>query len=332
VAEERTRKGKKRAASPKWWKRLKIGLCITALIGCVSVATGVVLFNRECDEAAPEVDRLYDEISKMQMPASEIVSSDGTVLYRVSGDSREYVRLEDIPKNVRNAIIAAEDRRFYEHPGVDIYSMARILFTNVREGRAAQGGSTITMQLAKRLTSKGEKTFKRKWHDMALAVDVEKKFTKDQVLELYLNQVYFGANAYGVKAAAAAYFNKDLKDLTLSDAAILARCVRRPSDVNPQNNYKKAIDNRNYVLHNMYDYGMIDEDELSTAMKEQPKIQKHSQRESRSSSTPTSLTTCLISFIVRSPTSILRKADIESRRLWMTRCRLRRGGSCALCS
>ncbi|MBS1718487.1 MAG: transglycosylase domain-containing protein [Armatimonadetes bacterium] len=238
-------------------------------MGCVA---GWLLFISEFHKAQDEVNAFYDVREQMQVPPSEIISADGKLLYQVSAERRDYKTLAEIPVVVQHAVLAAEDRRFYQHAGVDPWALLRIMFTGLKEGHATQGGSTLTMQLAKRISSKGERTLTRKIHDMALATAVEQQFSKDQVLELYLNQVYFGAHAYGIAAAADVYFGKDLSELTPSDAAILARCVRRPSFENPFVNLPKSIENRNVVLRTMKEEGYLSQKDYEKALAEKPKL------------------------------------------------------------
>jgi penicillin-binding protein 1A len=255
----------------------------------VKIAAGVVfilvaipavilgfMFMGEYTRAKSLLDKVTDAAYAMddQKP-SEILSSDGKVLYRVSTEFREPVfNISEVPKVVRDATLAAEDKRFYQHGGVDYVALLRMLFTNVREGRLAQGGSTLEMQLAKRLGSNGERTFNRKMQDVALAYRMEQVFTKDQILLLYLNQVYYGSGAFGIKAAADVYLGKRLDQLTPSDAALLARLVRRPSKENPFDDLKASLRNRDVVLGVMRDENMIDEDTFESAKKEKPHIRR----------------------------------------------------------
>jgi penicillin-binding protein 1A len=171
--------------------------------------------------------------------------------------------------------LAAEDKRFYEHPGVDNVGLMRAFFSIFKEGRVSQGGSTITMQMAKRLFSGNERSLKRKIQDIAYAYAIEKYKTKDQILLLYLNEVYFGETAHGIAAASQVYFGKNYKKLTASDAALLARCVRLPSKYNPIKDLKGSIANRDVVLRIMKEEGMLDQKQYARALAEVPKINPH---------------------------------------------------------
>jgi penicillin-binding protein 1A len=240
----------------------------------LSTAGLMAFMYQEVKDAGTRLGTLPEIMDRISLPPSKIVTADGVVIYQASEVYRKPVKLAEVPKLVQNAVLAAEDKRFYDHSGVDIWALGRVLRENVREGRNAQGGSTLTMQLAKRLFTSPDKTFKRKFDDIALAMAIEQRLTKDQILELYLNQVYFGEGATGIKAAAEIYLNKSLAQVTVSDAAMLSRCVRRPSDQNPFKNLKKSIENRNVVLATMREEGMISESEYDSALKEQPKIAK----------------------------------------------------------
>ena len=177
-----------------------------------------------------------------------------------------------LPAYVRNAMVAAEDHRFYDHKGVDVVGLLRSAFLAVRDRKASQGGSTIDMQLAKQLVNGDEHTFTRKLKDIATAEQIENLKTKDQILNLYMNEVYFGEGAFGIDAAAETYFAKPAKDLTIGEAAMLARCVRSPSRDNPIKDFKGSMERRDYVLGVMKEDGWIDQSQYETAIKEVPKL------------------------------------------------------------
>ncbi|MEQ1936089.1 MAG: transglycosylase domain-containing protein, partial [Fimbriimonadaceae bacterium] len=175
-----------------------------------------------------------------------------TVLYRASAQYRKPISdYNEIPQVVIDATLAAEDKRFFDHAGVDYIAAARSVVQNLKSGRAAQGGSTITMQLCKRLFTNSEKDFGRKIGDVCMAIQMERLLRKEEILKYYLDQIFYGNGAYGIKAAAQVYFGKSLKSLTPGEAAILARCVRRPSEENPYVNLEEATQNRNVVLRIM---------------------------------------------------------------------------------
>lgn len=229
---------------------------------------------RELDFAATQLPKLPSIMESLRKEPSRIYSADGQLLYQISAENRQPVRYDEIPEVVIKATLAAEDKRFFDHRGVDFWAIGRTLFTNVREGRMAQGASTLTMQLAKRVYTGSEKTFERKLRDMALAVMIERELTKRQILELYLNQVFYGSGAYGIAAAADVYFGKELSQLSVAEAALLARLVRRPSDENPFADLDRAIANRNLVLATMLEERMIDRTTYESALSEAPKLRK----------------------------------------------------------
>lgn len=223
-------------------------------------------------DSSDKMEKLLGEISGLNKQPSKIVTADGKTIYTINAVNRIPVKLSEVPVYVRNAVLAAEDKRFYSHQGVDLISMGRAIFLAAREGKASQGGSTLTMQLAKRMSDGSQRTLHRKIDDIALAYTMEREMTKDQILELYLNQVYFGEGAHGIAAAAKTYFNKDLSSLTIGEAAILARCVRKPSSENPIKNYDRSILNRDVVLDVMRTEGMITDAQYEAAKSEHPKI------------------------------------------------------------
>jgi penicillin-binding protein 1A len=238
------------------------------------IGTGFGAFygSKKLQEAQAKLPLIEKAKTSLLQNATVIVSDDGVTLLTAADENRKWVELKDIPKVVINATLAAEDKRFYEHAGVDYIGLARQVVTNTREGRIAGGASTLTMQLAKRIATGSEKTFQRKLDDIALAVQIERNYTKDYILEMYLNQVFYGSHAYGILKAAETYFNKPLSKLTAAEAAMLARCVRLPSEENPFRNLKKSIANRDTVLTIMREEKMISASEFESAKREQPKL------------------------------------------------------------
>ena len=178
---------------------------------------------------------------------------------------RYYVKIDEVPERVIQAFIAAEDRNFFEHSGVDIGAILRAMIANLKAGRVVQGGSTITQQLAKNLFLTRERTLKRKLKEALLAIKIERTFDKRKILELYLNQIYLGNGAYGVEAASRVYFGKHVKELNLEEAALLAGLPKAPSRFNPFVNPDLAKTRRNYVLKRMLEEGYITPEEYETA-------------------------------------------------------------------
>lgn len=239
----------------------------------VFIVGSIIAFPRlqKAKMLVANIDEVMEELSSQP---STIESADGQVLYTMQTEYRKAVDRADLPNTVVDAMVAAEDKRFWTHPGVDVKSLFRILFKAAREGstRDSGGGSTLTMQIAKRVYTGDAFSIERKLDNMALAIEIERTLTKDQILALYLNQVYFGEQAYGIAAAADVYFGKKLDQLTVAEAALLARCVRRPSDENPFKNLDKAIENRNIVLAIMEEEGYISHEEYEHAIEEPVKL------------------------------------------------------------
>lgn len=174
----------------------------------------------------------------------------------------------ELPENLRNAFVAIEDKRFYSHKGVDYKGMARAVINNVKNGKIKEGASTITQQLVKNVYLSGEKTLKRKLKEIKLARQLEKKYSKTEILNLYLNKIYYGEGSYGVVAAAKTYFDKDAKDLSLSECATLAAIIKAPSTYTPYKNYELCLKRRNLVLKEMFSQGFIVETDYNAAINE----------------------------------------------------------------
>ena len=195
-------------------------------------------------------------------------ASDGQVIKTFAAFTFSNVELKEVPKPLIQALIATEDKNFYKHPGYDIIGLARSMVANVLAGRAVQGASTITQQLSRILFLSNEKTLTRKIKELQVAAQIEKTISKDKILEMYLNNVYLGSGAYGVKGAAKIYFNKSLNQLTLAEMALIAGLPQAPSVYSPYNNMDKAIWRRNIVLGRMYKMKYIDKATYEKAKKE----------------------------------------------------------------
>ena len=202
----------------------------------------------------PPIDQLA--IPK-RPPDIQILGVDGSVLADRGDTGGAAVRLGDLPNYLPKAFVAIEDRRFYYHFGVDPFSILRAGLRDVTGGGAVQGGSTLTQQLAKNLFLTQERTFARKFQEAILALWLERKYSKDQILELYLNRVYFGSGAYGVQAAARKYFAHDARDVTLSEAALLAGLMKSPTKLAPNHNLKGANERAAQVVTAMVDQGYV---------------------------------------------------------------------------
>src|SRR6202163_3093870 len=204
-------------------------------------------------------------------PTIQITGADGSVLATRGEMAGSNVSLKDLPPYLPKAFIAIEDRRFYSHYGVDPLGIARAAVANILHRGVSQGGSTLTQQLAKNLFLTQERTFQRKLQEVELALWLERKHSKAQILELYLNRVYFGSGAYGVEAAAQRYFGKSARHVTLAEAAMLAGLVKSPSRLAPTKNFDGAERRAQVVLAAMSDAGLITDPAAKAAMAHPPR-------------------------------------------------------------
>jgi penicillin-binding protein 1A len=214
---------------------------------------------------------LPDVINLESIPPSlitKIYSEDDQVIKEFSQEYRIIVSFDQVPAKMIDALISAEDSNFFNHWGIDPKGMVRALFKNIKSGEISQGGSTITQQLAKVLLLNPEKKIKRKISEIFLALEIEKRYSKIQILELYFNWIFFGHNYYGIGAAAKGYFNKTLDQLTTSECALIAGLVRSPNRYSPFKNFNKALERRNFVLKRMLKDNKITKDEYMSAVSE----------------------------------------------------------------
>ena len=209
----------------------------------------------------PSLETLTDYQPKVPL---RIVSADGDLLGEFGEERRAVIRIKDVPDVMRNAILAAEDERFYQHGGVDYVSIMRAAFTNVVSG-TQQGAGTITMQVARNFFLTREKTLTRKLREVLLAWKIEGSLSKDEILELYVNQIFLGQRSYGFAAASQIYFGKPLKDLTAAEAAMLAGLPKAPSAFNPVTNPKRAKVRQQYVLRRMHDLHYLSDGDYEQA-------------------------------------------------------------------
>lgn len=203
---------------------------------------------------------------------TQIYSEDGELIKTFTAYKFEPTHIKDVPKNLVNALIATEDKNFYKHQGYDLFGIVRSTFANISARRTVQGASTITQQLSRILFLSNERSFNRKIKEIIIASRIEKSLTKDQILEMYLNNVYLGSGAYGAAGAAATYFNKPLKDLTLAECALIAGLPQAPSVYSPFNNKDLALKRRAKVLDRMYKMKYITKDEMKQAKDEPLKL------------------------------------------------------------
>jgi len=248
-----------RAASRFPWK-LFFSIVVVAVFGSAGVTFGLVQWLRR-DLPSPE------QVTSVQTPVKTTVYDvRGRVLHEFYKENRSPVPLRQIPHHLANATLATEDRNFYHHWGVDLWGIARAATNNALHLRATQGGSTITQQLARNLFLTHERTLTRKLKEVALAIELERNYSKDQILEMYFNQIYFGEGAYGVDAAAHAYFDKPVQQLTLPECALLAGIPANPSVYSPRRRPKAALARRAKVLRNMLTTRAITQVEFDNAI------------------------------------------------------------------
>lgn len=220
-------------------------------------------------------------ITQIRPPASsQIYDINGKLIANIhSVENRLPVTLSKIPKNLQNAFVAVEDARFYQHSGIDPRGILRAVWSNITSKGVAEGGSTITQQLAKNAYLSQERTLKRKIQEAFLALQLERQYTKNEILEFYLNQIYFGQGAYGVQAAAQVYFDKNVEDLDLAECAMLAGIPKSPNYFSPLNNFKAANERKAVVLDQMTKYGYIDNSTASKSKSEEIKLAKHTKQD-----------------------------------------------------
>jgi len=210
----------------------------------------------------------YRQLAAYEPPiVSRVYAADGRLIGEFASEKRIFIPYPSIPKRVVHAFVAAEDQRFFAHPGIDVFGIARAIQGNFRStgARRIRGGSTITQQVAKNFLLTPERSLSRKIKEIILSFRIERAYTKARILELYLNQIFLGRQAYGVAAAAQIYFDKSLDELTVAEAAFLAALPQAPSRFDPQRNAKEAVGRRNYVVRRMADDGYISKAEAEEA-------------------------------------------------------------------
>ena len=242
------------------WLIIALGLGLSGVIAGVAGVIGAYFYVAPSLPAAETIRDI-----PLQIPL-RVFSRDGHLIAEFGERRRILVTYDEVPEHVVNAFIAAEDRRFWAHPGIDYRGLLRALFQLVSTGEVEAGGSTLTQQLARSYFLSLDRTIERKFKEGALAVRIEKEFTKEQIMALFLNKMFFGQRAYGVSAAAQVYFNKPLEDLSIAEAATLAGVLPAPSRYNPVRSVEEATKRRGYVLGRMLDIGYIGQDEYAEAM------------------------------------------------------------------
>lgn len=245
------------------WKILKYVAIFIVSLGIVGGIGASLLVNKYYKEL-PNVSELVENYSP-PIPTT-IYDRNGQVIDVISKETREPVGIEHIPQNLQNAFIAIEDRQFLTHYGIDPFRILGSAIVNLKSGRAAQGGSTITQQLARNAFLSHEKKFSRKIKEIIITFEIERKYTKDEIMEKYLNEIYFGSGAYGVKTAAANFFRKDVSKVNLAEAALLAGIPNRPNMYNPRTNLERSLVRQKLILKQMLKFGLITETEYNEAL------------------------------------------------------------------
>jgi len=241
-------------------------------LGLLLVAGAAVFLWKVTDDYQARAARF--DLKKLQEMESSSIIYDRyrTPLGRIFLENRETIPFEDIPPDMIRAVVAAEDSRFFQHKGVDYYGMLRAAWRNYRAGGIRQGASTLTQQLARNTFSLHERTYDRKVLEIFLALEIEKHCSKEKILELYLNRVYFGSGFYGVEAASKGYFGTRAKNLGLADCAMLAGLLKNPNNLSPWSNRQACVNQRNLVLGRMLDLKLATPEEYRAAIAENPVI------------------------------------------------------------
>ncbi len=253
----------------RWLNYLFVFLSALGLIGVLLAGfAALVIYSN-----LPSLDTLTDYRPKIPL---RIYSDEGLLIGEFGAERRNVVKISEVPEHLKNAILAAEDDRFYEHGGVDYVGVLRAAYSNFSAGSVRQGASTITMQVARNFFLTREKTLTRKFSEALLAFKIEHNLSKDKILELYINQIYLGQRSYGFAAAADTYFGKSLQDINMGEAALLAGLPKAPSSYNPISNPKRAKSRQLYVLGRLHKLNHISNEEMRELEKQPIPVKKQS--------------------------------------------------------
>ncbi len=256
----RTPRGRRVGTSGWGW--LTRGLLVLAALAALG-STALAVFLSSLRANLPDLAALYRPPSQ----ATRIYAANGELIASLYRENRAYVRLSEIPAVLQQAVIAIEDERFYQHRGVDVRGILRAAWRNLTRQSVVEGGSTITQQLARNLFLTPRRTLDRKLQEILLAVEIERRLTKEEILERYLNQVYFGGGAYGVEMASRLFFGKGARELSLPEAALLAGVIQAPSRYSPFDNFAAAKRRQEVVLDRMVELGFLRPDQAEAAKK-----------------------------------------------------------------
>lgn len=280
---------------------LYTGILLVVLILSVTIGLGAYFFKLSSE--LPSITQLKNYEYKQ---ATILYDRDNKTIAELGGQRRYPVSLEEIPDKLEKALIAVEDSRFYEHDGIDLKGIVRAFFVNLKAGRIVEGGSTLTQQLVKVIYLTPEKKLKRKLKEAILAYKIDNYLSKDKILELYLNQVYFGRGAYGVEAAAQFYFGKHVSNLTLAECAMISGLPKAPGYYAPHVNPEEALKRRNHVLYRMYEEGFITENEYNQASQTDINIIENRPKRRRTAS-------YFVDYVVKKLEKKLNIDDLENR-------------------
>src|SRR6201993_3818975 len=238
---------------------------VVFLVGVAGVAGAIWHFSKDLPD--------YSQLQNYEPPVmTRVHAADGSLLGEFAKERRLYLPIQAVPKLVINAFLAAEDKNFYEHGGIDYTGMARAGVSSIQNfgsNRRPQGASTITQQVAKNFLLTNEVSFTRKIKEALLAMRIERTYSKDRILELYLNEIYLALGAYGIAAASLVYFDKSVNELTVAEASYLAALPKAPAALHPVRNHDRAIERRNYVIDRLQENGWIKASDAEKARKEQ---------------------------------------------------------------
>ena len=261
------RQGRPEVPRRRWGclARLVVVMVTLAIVAALAAVGGVVWLVTQHGRELPTIERVQDyqprQVTRVHAANGEVIAT----LTDGEAQVRTVLTYDQMPAVMRAAMVAAEDAEFYNHKGLDYVGLARAVIKNLRRGELRQGASTITQQLVKNLVLSPERTIRRKIQEAILAFQLEEHLTKDEILTIYLNEVFFGSRAYGVEEASRYYFGHGAAELTLPEAATLAGLVQSPNRYNPHFHPEAALNRRAYVLRQMWEKGHIDEDAYRAA-------------------------------------------------------------------
>ncbi|MEO5359323.1 MAG: PBP1A family penicillin-binding protein [Nitrospirota bacterium] len=255
-----------KTVAKKKTKTSKASIILPLILIVIAVSLG--FFSGYLFWAFSDLPKIRQLEQYAPLESSIVYSADNEILAELFVERRTFVPYFSIPQHVKNAFIAVEDARFYKHSGIDFVRIVGAMIEDIKAGGFVQGGSTITQQLAKMLFLKPERSINRKVKEAALSIQIERHYTKDEIIGLYLNQAYFGTRAYGIEAAAFTYFGKTASNLSIAEAALLSAIPKAPSTYSPFKNAQKSLNRRNYAIRKMLENGFIDERQHDAALKE----------------------------------------------------------------